>query len=258
MFLKARIGKKMNDLGTARRIFIKALFFICLTLLVTSCLEVKQEVNINKDGSGNAKLEIAIQKEMLFDPMAIPNLKNNLNKEGWSILGEVEKEGKHVITAGRRFKDISELNDDESRYTFSSQRKGFMRRSYALKVKYIKSPEIPFPFPYEISIRMPGSIDETNGNKVSSDRSRWNLEGLRKGTELSVKSSGFTISIFGLLVIVMAGFLLFFVGLVIVNKMIKPVIRKNRVVSKVIFCTQCGKENPAAASFCTNCGERVK
>jgi len=166
--------------------------------------------------------------------------------------------GKYVITAGRRFKGISELNDDEARYTFSSEKKGFMRRSYALKVKYIKSPEIPFPFPYEISARMPGSIDETNGHKVSSDEAKWNLQGLLKGTELSVKSSGFTIPALAWLVILMAALLLLFVGLVIVNKTIKPVIRKNRVVSKVIFCTQCGKENPAAASFCTNCGERVK
>jgi len=248
----------MNDLRSVRRIFSKALFFICLTLFVTSCLEVKQEININKDGSGDTRLEIAIQKEMLFDPKAIPKVKNDLKKEGWDILREGEKEGKYVISAGRKFNNISELNDDEARYTFASEKKGFMRRAYALKVKYIKGPEIPFPFPYEISARMPGSIDETNGRKVASDEAKWNLQGLLKGTELSVESSGFTISPLAWMVILTAALLLLFVGLVMVNKTIKPLIRENKVVSKVIFCTQCGKENPTTASFCTNCGERVK
>ena len=188
----------------------RLVFSILICLVLTSCLEVKQKINIKKDGSGSTKLEIAIQKELLFDPQAIPKVKNELQKEGWIILGEGEKEGKHIITLGRKFKNISELTDDEARYEFNSERKGFLKKSYALEIKHLKSSEIPFP--YEVSIEMPGDIDGTNGTKVSSDEIKWNLQGFRRGTKLSGKSSGFSIPGFVSVVIVMVGVLLLFVG----------------------------------------------
>lgn len=242
--------------GLKNGLLIRLVFTILICLVLTSCLEVKQKININKDGSGSTKLEIAIQKELLFDPQAIPKVKNELQKEGWNILGDREKEGKHIITAGRKYKNISELTDDEARYEFYSERKGFLKKSYALEIKHLKSSEMPFP--YEVSIEVPGDIDETNGTKISSDEIKWNLQGVRRGTRLFVKSSGFSIPGFVSVVIVMVGLLLLFVGVVIVSKIIKPAIPPKRVVSTGIFCTQCGKENLATASFCTNCGQRLE
>jgi len=153
-------------------------------LFLTSCLEVKQTININKDGSGDARLEVAVQKE--WSSELIPKLKSDIPK-GWNLLEEKEKEGKQVIVIGRKFKEISELNDDETTYTFSSERRGFLKKFYVLEVKQLKSSDMPFP--YEVTIKMPGSIDETSGNKISSNEAKWNLQGLRRGTKLTVKSS---------------------------------------------------------------------
>lgn len=242
--------------GLKNGILIWLVLTILICFVLTSCLEVKQKINVSKDGSGSTKLEIAIQKEILFDPQAIPRIKNELQKGGWNILGEVEKEGKHVINAARKFKKISELNDDEARYTFYSERKGFLKKSYALEINHIKSSDMPFP--YEVSIEMPGDIDETNGTKTSSDEIKWNLQGFRRGIRLSVKSSGLLIPTSISVVIVVAGLLLLFVGVLMVSKIIRPTVPPRRVVSKSIFCTQCGKENPGAASFCTNCGQRLE
>ncbi|MGQ9619128.1 MAG: LppM family (lipo)protein [Candidatus Aminicenantia bacterium] len=230
-------------------------FIILVCFILTSWFEVKQKININKDGSGETELEIAIQKEMFWDQQAIPEFKSKLKEEEWNILGEVEKEGKYVITAEKKFKDISELNDDETRYAFSSKRKGFLKRAYTLEVEQIKSSEMPFP--YEISIKVPGSIDETDGEKVSSDKVKWNLRGLSRGTVLSVKSSGFTVPAFAKLIMVMAGLILLFAGVVIVRKIIKTEIPKGKVASRGVFRTQCEKENPATAFFCINCGQRL-
>ncbi len=166
------------------RRFITPILMLSLLFLLTSCLEVKQGININKDGSGDARLEIAIQQ--MWAPQVVPKLKSDIPK-GWSVIEEKEKDGKHVIVLGRKFKDISELNDDENRYTFSSERKGFLKKSYVIEVKQLKSSDMPFP--YEVTIKMPGSIDETDGIKIASGEVKWNLQGLRKGTELSVKSS---------------------------------------------------------------------
>ncbi len=243
------------------RLLTRFIFSILICFILTSCFEVKQKINISKDGSGNTRLEIAVQKEMLFNPRAITEFKNNLKKEGWNILREVEKEGKLLITAGRKFKNISELNDDKTRYTFSSERKGFMRNSYILEIEHIEDYEIPFPFQYEISTKVPGSVDETNGKKISSNVVKWNLEGLQEGIVLYVRSSAFTIPVLAWLLIfliLMFAVLLLFVGVVIVSKIIKPTIPKSRVTSRGVFCIQCGKENPAIASFCTNCGHKLE
>lgn len=169
-----------------RLLMIITLILLCA--FITSCLEVKQAININRDGSGDARLEITVMVAEL-----IPKLKSEMPK-GWSIIEEKEKEGKHVIVFRRKFKDISELNDDESRYTFSSERKGFLKKSYALKVKQIKSSDMPFP--YEITIKVPGGIDETDGTKLSSSEVKWNLKGFRRGKELSIKSSAFAMADF--------------------------------------------------------------
>lgn len=176
----------------SKRKFLKALLLLCLTLSLTSCLEVKQAININKDGSGDARLEVAVQQE--WASQLVPKLKGDMPK-GWSIVEEKEKEGKHVVIFNRKFKDISELNDNEARYTFSSERKGFLKKSFILEVSQLKSSDMPFP--YEVSIKLPGSIDETDGIKISSNEVKWNLQGLRRGTKLSVKSSAFALPDFG-------------------------------------------------------------
>lgn len=234
---------------------VQVVFIILICFILTSCLEVKQEITVDKDGSGNTRLEIAIQKEMLFDPQMISEFKNELKEEGWNILDEVEREGGYVITAGRKFKDISELNDDEGRYIFSSEKMGFIKKSYILEIEHIENSEIPFP--YEIYIKVPGSIDETDGEKVSSNKVKWNLQGFSRGTVLSVKSSGFTIPALAWLAIVIVVLLSLFVAVVVVSKIIKPVAYKSKVVSKTTFCAQCGKENPESANFCTTCGEKL-
>lgn len=176
----------------SKRKFLKALLLLCLPLLLTSCLEVKHGININKDGSGEARLEVAVQKE--WASQLVPKLKGDMSK-GWSIVEEKEKEGKHVVIFNRKFKDISELNDNETRYTFSSERKGFLKKSFILEVSQLKSSDMPFP--YEITIKVPGSIDETDGIKISSHEVKWNLQGFRTGTKLSAKSSAFALPDFG-------------------------------------------------------------
>ncbi len=230
---------------------IKVFFIILMCFILTSCLEVKQRININKDGSGIARLEITILKGALLDPKAILELKEELKREGWKIDKERKEKGKYIIFAKKKFENVTELNDEETEYTFSTERRGFMKTSYTFKVEFIKSPQIPFPV--EITVKMPGRIVETDGKKISSNEARWNLQYFTRGTELFVESSGFTIPVF-VLVATIGGFLLLFAGIIIFGKIRKPAVSKYGV----IFCTQCGKGNPANASFCTNCGQRVE
>lgn len=235
-------------IGETKRFVIRVIFLVSISILLTSCLEVRQRIVVNKNGSGNSRVEIALLKEML-PPSAVPELKNELKSKGWSILRKAEKGGQYVITAGRKFKSLSELSDDEERYRFSSKKKGFMKRSYLIEVEQLKNSDLPFP--YELTIEVPGRIDKTNGSKVSSHEVKWNLQGLSMGTKLYVGFTASTIPFLKLLALAILFLLLLFVGVVIIKKMTKP------GTPKSIFCTQCGAENPISASFCANCGHRL-
>lgn len=66
-----------------------------------------------------------------------------------------------------------------------------------------------------------------------------------------------------LIAIALTGLLFLFGMVLITRKMVKAVISKipkSKPVPKTkgIFCSQCGKENLATASFCTGCGQRLK
>jgi competence protein ComGC len=233
--------------------FIKLAFIILISFILTSCIEVKHKININEDGSGDTKLEVTLSKEIFsLDPKAGSEIKNDLKKEGWKIVKEEEKAGKYIITVERKFKNISELNDDTVQYAFFSQKKGFLTNSYFLEIEFIKTPD--FPISYELVIEMPGNIEETNGIKVSSSEVKWNLEGFSRGTKLFAKSSGFVIPTFVLLMVLSILIILFFIGIMITIKRTS----KPAVSQQIIFCTQCGRPNPVDAFFCTNCGEKLK
>jgi hypothetical protein len=233
--------------------FLKLALIILISFILTSCIEVKHKININEDGSGDTKLEVIISKEVFsLYPQAGSEIKKDLKKGGWKIVKEEEKAGKYLITAERKFKNISELNDDTVKYAFFSQKKGFLTNSYFLEIKFIKPPD--FSFSYELIIEMPGNIEETNGIKVSSSKVKWNLEGFSRGTKLFAKSSGFVIPTFVLLMVFSILILLFFIGIMIIIKRSS----KPATFQQIIFCTQCGKPNPVDAFFCTNCGEKLK
>jgi hypothetical protein len=183
--------KKVNIHKTFRLKSLVTILIFCLliSLILTSCLEVKQTININKDGSGDVRLEVAVQEE--WASVLIPELKSNILRKGWTLLEEKEKGGRHIVVFGGMFNEIAQLSTDHIRYTFSSEWKGFLKKSYVVEVKQLKSSDMPFP--YEITIKMPGSIDETNGIKISSNKAQWYLQGLRRGTKLTIKSSAFAL-----------------------------------------------------------------
>ncbi|MDA8089860.1 MAG: zinc ribbon domain-containing protein [Desulfobacteraceae bacterium] len=231
---------------------IGAFLYFVLLFILASCLEVKERININRDGSGDARIEFAVQDE--WAGQVVPGLKKDIPK-GWRIIGERKMEGKHVVIFGRAFKNISELNDEESSYSFSSGRKSVFHKSYYVEVRQRRSSSMLFP--YEMRIRLPGRVEDTNGIKVSYHEIKWNLQGFREGTRLYARSTGISMPAFlenrgrviFLLAVVLIGVVVF-LALKIAPHKEKPV--------PGIYCTQCGRENPVSAAFCTNCGERLQ
>jgi len=194
-----------------KKSFVVEIIFICFFLI--SCANIKNKININRNGSGTAKLEITISEILLsLDPTIIPNIKNEMTKRGWQVI----KEEKNNIVVEMKFKNISQLNDEYMQWTFFSKKKGFLTRLYFLEIELIESKDLELIL-YEIYIKMPGNIDETNGIKISSSEVKWNLTGLSKGAKLFVKSSDSMIFIFILPIVLIVGIILLFV-IIIINR----------------------------------------
>jgi len=195
-----------------KKLFVVVIIFMCLFLI--SCADIKNKISINGNGLGTAKLEITISEILLsLDPTIISKIKDETIKRGWKVV----KEEKNNIVLETKFKNISQLNDEYMQWTFASKKKGFLTRSYFLEIKLIKSIGRELFF-YELYVKMPGNIDETNGIKISSSEVKWNLGSFNEGDELFVKSSGSVIFNFIAPIILIFGIVLLFVIIIIMNR----------------------------------------
>jgi hypothetical protein len=238
---------------------IKFIFVILICLFLLSCIEIKQKINIEKNGSGNTEIEIAFESKWLSsNAQAISELKSELQKDGWSVR-EGRRGEKYFIFAARGFKDISELNEEVVTYELISIKKGSKKKSFSLYIRYGKYFDLLdyYTFSsYQIYIKMPGKIEETNGEKISSNEAKWDFNSFPPvGTALFVKSSVSAMPDFVTGVIVILALLLLSASIVILSKILKP---RPYLKKEIIYCTQCGKENPGNASFCTNCGQKIE
>ncbi len=245
---------------------VSSLLFLLLVvspvLLLSSCIEIRQTIRLNPDGSGDTELELAIQSQWV--QQLTPKVKSDI-PAGWSLIGEKDTDGKHMIIFGRPFRAITEINDKNMEYIFVSDRGTVLTGSFSLDIRQIANSQMPFP--YELNVRMPGVITSTNGTKISSREVRWNLQGFNQGTVLSVRSSE---SVFSSPVIRIASLIaaclavLFILATVLWKRRKKdPSTPPNVSSSSSIpqtgpFCTRCGTRNSPEARFCINCGIRIE
>jgi hypothetical protein len=185
-------------------------------------------------------------------PMMAAELKKDIQK-GWTIVSERDEGEKHVVSMKAQFKNLSELSDEDMRYTFIFNKKNIFKDSYSISMLMIKS--VSDPIPFNIILEVPGSIEKTNGIRMSSNKVKWTYNGLSKGTMLSVDSSAFGKRFY-------MGLVLMGVLLVSGIVLIIALNRKTNVIqpapkSKRIFCPQRGKENDSNSVFCVHCGQKI-
>ena len=201
-----------------KKFIANLLIMILISFVLFACtIEVKHTIDIKSDGSGKAKIYILFSKEALS---VVPRskIKHDLQKEGWKIVKEEEKEnGQYFIFAEKSFSNIQDLNESLIKYTFITKKEGFLTRNNYLELEF-KNSVSPTVF-YELIVKLPGSIKDTNGERLSKSEVKWSLEGVNKGTKLFAKSSSFIIPTYVWLVVF---FFLLLVIIVIVKKRIKP------------------------------------
>jgi hypothetical protein len=93
--------------------FLKTISTLLLCTIFTSCIEVKMRIDLNKNGSGTAKAEFSIQREIItLTPKILADLKDKIRENNWKITSERENEEKYFVTAQKEFNEVSELNSE--------------------------------------------------------------------------------------------------------------------------------------------------
>lgn len=144
---------KFNCTG---KIFLKIFLFLILCFTLVSCIEIKKQITVNKDGTGEARMEIGIMAQ--FANEMLPKIKAEV-PGGWVIVEEKQRDGKHFIVFGRKFTTISDLNDKNNEYAFTVEKKGFMQNTYMVTVTYKESISMPGTRPPSGTMEQPPSPD---------------------------------------------------------------------------------------------------
>lgn len=141
--------------GLPKAVF-RVLLFLTLCFALVSCIEIKKQITVTKDGTGEARMEIGIMAQ--FANEMLPKIKAEV-PGGWVVVEEKQRDGKHFIVFGRKFTDIADLNDKNNEYTFTADKKGFMRNTYTVTVTYKEAISMPGTRPPSGTMEQPPSPD---------------------------------------------------------------------------------------------------
>ncbi len=245
-------------------LIVEAMLCLLVCALLSGCLEVKQSISLEGDGSGQVAVKLVVEKQ--WAPMVVPELKKSMQRDapkGMQMADQMQDEaGNSVLQFTVPFKDVSELSDKGTQYVFVSEGGEFLKKTYRFEIRQLATQNFDMPIPFEFMVKMPGTIDETNGVKVSQNEVKWSQIGIQKGTVMSARSNATSWP--GMIVLgVVAAFVLLGGWLVLSKKtaavyevapdVFVPV--QNRM--SAVFCTECGQGNSESASFCTGCGQKL-
>lgn len=149
----------------SKRIY-RLTFLIFLCVVLSSCVEIRYSLILNPDGSGKANIEFLIPKDMEYAFYAAFYASEDSLLSSWKFIGKRQEGNTSIFAYTRDFKNVAELNSNSSQFAFKSWYEGF-HRVYEWKAKVNIHGIIPIPF--ELVVKMPGNVVETNGAEVSKD-----------------------------------------------------------------------------------------
>ena len=151
--------------GSLLTVMAKAVSCLIAIILLSGCLEVKQSIVLDSDGSGHAAIKFVVEKA--WAPLVVPDLQEALRKDmpkGMQLSDETRDEaGNSVLTTNVAFGNVAELSDKDTRYAFAAEDGGFFRKTFRFEIRQLATLESEVPIPFEFSVKMPGTVHETNG-----------------------------------------------------------------------------------------------
>lgn len=247
----------------------KILYFLLagIVLFLSGCVEVKELITIKADGSAESMLSLIVQKD--FAALVVPDLERQIKKDAPNAVVSVKvvESGNTAIVSQRAVKHLSELRDDARGYDCKIEKDGASRTRYIFNGRWLLND----PVPVEVTVKFPGEVDETNGEKIDSQTVRWKFEtganawgGNGSATlTATATATAFPVVIVGIgvgaLLLVVAGLGFFFL---LRKKNNGPVISGPVAQAEpqegAFFCTECGVRQSAKVKFCTSCGNPME
>lgn len=231
---------KQDLLRTACR----CLLLIFVAVALTGCLDIEQRMEITDSGSVTSNMDIKVDPRAAG--MLVPMLKKQLPKDGFKLLEETTRDGAPFLRYRGEFLHFEDFKPDGFKLSYTkSESDG--KTKYLISIMVARKAKDP-SLKHHLTLQVPGTIQSTNGQKISSDEIRLDLT--IPGT-YEVRSDSSTS-----LVIVATWVAAAILGLVCVV-LVVVVVRRRATSAKLSanhFCSQCGADVPPNAGFCEQCG----
>jgi hypothetical protein len=221
-------------------------------LLFMGCIDIDVKISLNDDGSGQARMTLTVPPGLGTDEAITSKIRQDLGASHWQVADPEHGADGLVFHATKSFSNLGELKEDLGLSgTVSTMKTGLLKKRTelhaAVEGKDLRS--------FVVTITMPGSIVETNGEKVGSDSVRWVLTN-RGGTALLATSTGWLIPFAGiLLIVVLVGALLLAMGRLARKHALSPAPMRSEPQG---FCAGCGAPLAEGAAYCRQCGEKTE
>jgi len=221
----------------------RCLLLIFMAIALAGCLDIEQRMEITDSGSVTSSMDIKVDPRAAS--MAVPAVKEQMSKDGFKLIEETTRDGAPFFRYRGEFLHFEDFKPDGFKLAYSkSEPNG--KTEYRISILVARQARDP-SFKHHLTLKVPGTIQSTNGEKISSDEVRLDLT--IPGTyEVHSDSS----TSFANVATWVAAAILGFVGVVLV-----VVVRRRATPAKLPtshFCTQCGVDIPPNSGFCEQCG----
>lgn len=222
----------------------RCLLLIFMAMALTGCLDIEQRMEITGSGSVTSSMDIKVDPRAAG--MVVPMVKEQLLKNGFKLLEETTRDGAPFLRYRGEFLHFEDFKPDGFKLAYSkSESDG--KAEYRISIMVARQARDP-SFKHHLTLQVPGTIQSTNGEKISSDEVRLDLTipgtyevRSDSSTNLANVATWIAAAILGLV-----GVILVVVG-----------VRRRATSAKLStnhFCTHCGAEVPHNAGFCEQCG----
>lgn len=223
----------------------RCLLLVFMAIALTGCLDIEQRMEITDSGSVTSGMDIKVDPRAAS--MVVPMLKEQLPKDGFKLIEETTRDGAPFLRYRGEFLHFEDFKPDGFKLSYTkSESDG--KTKYLISIMVARKAEDP-SLKHHLTLKVPGTIQSTNGEKISSDEVRFDLT-VPGSYEVHSESSAFS---FAGRAIWIAAAILGFLGIVL-----GVVWVSRRATSAKLpanhFCTRCGADIPPNSGFCEQCG----
>lgn len=256
-------------------------------LLIAGCVEIHTRISLQLDGTGVQTIELVVLRrelEQLSREVAdeveqkiragFAEEREKSLKEGVppaEVVESIDASGNRVFTVSSQFRKPDELFGEDATCSYQSESAGAFRSRAQLRCQFHKNVRADVPVLVTVRVRMPGTIESTNGMKQSDEEALWRFpKGFRRGDRIEVSAVGTTIPSTYLAIGAALAAAAVLGGAWLTLRRRGPFAQAAKQPAEAGFvsparagdaakvCGACGARSVGAAQFCRSCGARFE